>query len=60
MKAVGLLLLVVGLVLMVIQVVLGATSYHLSRTHDMHKFILWMGVGLALVIIGALLAKRGD
>jgi hypothetical protein len=60
MKAVGMLLAVVGIVVLVIGLVLGCTSYHLTRAHDMHKFIVWVAVGLVIAIIGGLLARQGD
>jgi hypothetical protein len=60
MKAVGILLAVVGVLLMAFQIYMGATKYHLTRSSDMHKFILWMAVGLVLTIIGAVMARRGS
>jgi hypothetical protein len=60
MKAVGMLLVVVGIAVLAIGLVLGCTSYHLTRAHDAHKLIVWMAVGLVIAIIGGLVARRGD
>ena len=60
MKVFGMVLAVVGILLMVVQMVMGATKYHLTRPHDMHKFMLWMAVGLVVAIVGALMARQSE
>ena len=60
MKAAGTVLVVVGILLILVQIVMSFTSYHLTRPHDMHRFMLWMAVGLVVAIIGGVLARRAD
>jgi len=60
MKAAGILLVVVGILLMLAQMIMVFTSYHLTRPRDMHRFMLWMAVGLVIAIIGGVLARRAD
>jgi hypothetical protein len=60
MKTIGMVVTVVGIALLVLQMVLAATSYHLTRSHDMHRFMLWMAVGLVVAIVGAVMVKKAD
>ena len=60
MRGLGILMLVVGVVLMLARMIMGFTTSHLTRPHDLHRFMLWMAVGLVLAIIGGILVRKGD